>query len=155
MRHNAGMSSSARAFLTALLALAAVSACGRNDRAATANAPIPPPFAMHGSGRIEWRGSEDCADCDGIEIRLALEQLDDRRRYALDETYFAAQEIRFIEMGDWRRDGSTLMLHADNGARRRYRLDDAGRLQALDLRDQPLSDDPQDALLPVAATTAL
>ena len=81
MRDNASMRWSAQACGTALLlAMPALSGCGRQD-AAPHRAPAAAATDIdRDPGGIEWQGSADCADCDGIDVRLVLEQLAGRRR---------------------------------------------------------------------------
>lgn len=85
--------------------------------AACARAPTPPQVTpqLPPGGRIEWRGTLACADCDGIDTRLVLEQHANSRRYVLTETFLAPEgSARFVERGQWRAEPALIRLQGDN-----------------------------------------
>lgn len=141
---------SARLALAALACAALLGACRGPDTAAPeAVAPIE-----NANGRLDWAGMQPCADCDGIDTQLSLVNEDGRRSFTLTETYLAARPVRFVENGQWRRDGVLLLLTARNDARLAYAVLEDGRLQPRDPRGQRLPGNDGDGLLsPVAAAT--
>lgn len=110
-----------------------------------------PAVTAAAGDRIEWQGIVDCADCDGIQADLVLEQANGKRRYTLVENYIAGSSSqRFVEHGDWQRSAGLLRLHGDNASVRVYALLPDGRLQARDSHGEPLPNATDEALLPVA-----
>lgn len=130
---------------------------------AACSAPSPPsagdlhakqPLAQ-GDGRIEWRGSLACADCDGIQTQLVLQRTGRASDYRLTETYLAAgQGDRFVEHGRWRRDADLLRLQGDGGSRRTFALLADGRLQPRDGHGMALTPREDDFLEPVTVADA-
>lgn len=125
-------------------------ACRGPDTAAPAAvAPIE-----NANGRLDWAGMQPCADCDGIETQLSLVNEGGRRSFVLTETYLAAPPVRFVESGQWRREGALLLLTARNDARLAYAVLEDGSLQPRDPRGRRLPGNDGDGLLaPVAAAT--
>lgn len=106
-----------------------------------------------GDGRIEWRGTLPCADCDGIEVQLVLERAGEARRYELVETYVAQDgPARFAESGEWRQADEMIDLAGEDGVARRYAVLDGGRLQPRDARGRPFARREDDVLVPVDAS---
>jgi hypothetical protein len=126
--------------LPGLLVLAA-SACERQ----------PPAGAEQGVvDELAFEGERACADCDAIATRLVLRRRDDRRDYALTETYRAQSgDLRFVERGRWQRQQALLRLQGEGGSRRTYAVLPDGRLQARDPRGAILPG-AHDVLVPVA-----
>jgi len=123
--------------------LLAAGACGR--------APITSPVLAQDDTRGEWRGSATCADCERIDIRLALQREGDANRYLLVETYVVAGTgARFVDRGQWRQDAALLRLAGSSGSRRTYAVMDDGRLQARDSHGRPLPVRDDGLLSPIA-----
>ena len=117
-------------------------------------APAPLPGFTADAGRGLWQGSAACADCDGIETELMLEQQGDARVYMLVETYRGDDHVaQFIDNGRWQRQAGVLQLRGEQGSRRSYRVLADGRLRASDRhgRALPMPDDAM--LMPMAAPT--
>jgi len=104
-------------------------------------------------GEIQWRGAWPCADCDGVDAQLVLRRAGDRNSYSLAETYRTGdQGARFVDTGNWQRDGALLRLRGDAGSTRVYALLADGRLQARDAHGRPLPGVVDTPMLPVSAT---
>src|SRR3954469_23937486 len=88
---------------------------GGCDGHAPAQAPTTPTQArLDVDGEIQWRGAWACADCDAIDAQLVLRRLGDRNTYSLAETYHVSgQGTRFMETGNWQREGALLRLRGD------------------------------------------
>lgn len=139
-----------RRAVAAAACLLALSACDAQR--------TPPPQVLapveDADGRIEWRGMQPCADCDGIDTTLVLSREGGRQRFVFSETYLARQPARFVTSGTWRRDGALLRLDADDDVRLGYAVLEDGRLQPRGLRGQRLSTADGDGLLqPTASAT--
>lgn len=138
---------SKRAPIRGWVLLAAVmlvlAACGRD--AGDAPAILAP--VEQGDGRLEWTGMQPCADCDGIETRLALVRESGKRSFVLTETYLAERPVRFVSSGRWEREADLLELQADDGARLNYALLGDGSLQPRDGRGRRLAGNDADGLL--------
>ncbi|MBB1473592.1 MULTISPECIES: copper resistance protein NlpE N-terminal domain-containing protein [unclassified Luteimonas] len=103
-------------------------------------------------GRIEWRGTLPCADCEGIDTQLVLERQGEARQYALVEVYIALDgSMRFEETGAWRLDDALLSLEPATGGLRRYALQRDGTLQARDAAGMAFPGREGDILQPAAA----
>lgn len=114
-----------------------------------ASAPLP---LDSGDGRIEWRGTLPCADCDAIEVQLMLERAGDARRYELVETYIAEDgAARFVESGEWRQRDDLVDLTGEAGVARRYAVLPDGRLQPRDARGRAFARREGDVLVPMDA----
>lgn len=138
------------AMATLAVVVALLGAC-RGDNAAPPQAIAPIEGA---NGRLDWAGMQPCADCDAIETHLALVNEDGRRSFVLTETYLAPRPVRFVENGQWQREGALLLLTARNEARLVYAVLEDGRLQPRDARGRRLPGNDGDGLLaPVAAAT--
>ena len=153
LRHNRGMPPIRLACLLPAAALGlALSGCDRPPVATPADATMP---AAADGERIAWRARLPCADCDGIDTTLQLQQDGRMRVYTLSETYLAGGGgERFVEHGHWQRRHAWLQLQGDDGARRRYALLADGGLQATDSRGRALSGDAGRILVPVTAAPA-
>jgi hypothetical protein len=100
---------------------------------------------------LAFEGERACADSDAIATRLVLRQRDDRRDYALTETYRTrSRELRFVERGRWQRQQALLRLQGEGGSRRTYAVLPDGRLQSRDPRGAILPG-ADDVLVPAAA----
>ncbi len=96
----------------------------------------------------EWSGVLPCADCDGIDVELALQRESGAAgRYRLVETYLGAVDAAGFEIaGEWREDdcrvgeiaGSCLVL-LESGQRWFRHAD--GSLQAVDAEGRALDPD--------------
>jgi hypothetical protein len=118
-------------------------ACGRD--AGDAPAILAP--VEQGDGRLEWAGMQPCADCEGIETRLALVREAGKRSFVLTETYLAERPVRFVSSGRWERQADLLELQADDGALLNYALLGDGSLQPRDGRGRRLAGNDADGLL--------
>jgi hypothetical protein len=121
-----------------LLATFVVVACGQK-RAPDQQGSMQssPPFA-EATGQLAWEGVLACADCEGIETRLVLDQQgrdsmlgssNARPRYELLETFLADDGgERYREQGQWQREGRLLRLLSDTGSERVLAIEPDGRL---------------------------
>jgi hypothetical protein len=131
-------------FLACLLALG-TARCGGPAT------PTASPETATAGDRIEWQGILGCADCDGIQVDLLLEQANGERRYTLVENYISGSHSqRFVERGEWQRSAGLLRLRGDTASVRVYALLSDGRLLASDSHGRPLPGGSDEALLPVA-----
>jgi copper homeostasis protein (lipoprotein) len=106
-------------------------------------------------GRIEWQGVLPCADCDGIQTQLSLLRHGDSRSYVLTETYLAEDgDTRFVDGGQWQRDGDLLRLRGDAGGIHVYALLADGRLQPRDAQGRAFNTRDGDFLEPVTVSDA-
>ena len=118
-----------------------------------AGGPALPLPQLESDGAIEWQGMLPCADCDGIETRLLLERVGDSRPFTLTETFLAADgDARFVESGQWRRDGELIRLQGQPEQRVYALLSDL-HLAPRDSRGQPLGRDSGQTLAPVGTQT--
>lgn len=109
------------------------------------------PALGTGDGRIEWRGTLPCADCEGIDTLLVLERQGEVNRYELVEVYIARDgSMRFEEAGAWRVDDALLSLEPTTGGLRRYALLRDGGLQARDTAGLVFTGREGDILQPLA-----
>lgn len=108
-----------------------LAACGDAPRA-PARAPAD-AFTDTGPSLV-WQGVVACADCAGIDTRLRLQQgVGPATRYQLVEAYLdEAGNEYFREEGRWERQGAILLLRAQAGGVRRYRIDAGGALVPVD-----------------------
>ncbi|WP_413615357.1 META domain-containing protein [Halomonas cupida] len=108
--------------LSAMLAGCAADGHSRNGSAEASLGELPASF----------QGDLPCADCAGIRHQLSL--LPDGV-YSLNTTYLGeGEEARFHEQGKWSLDGSGDTLTLDDGEQpRKWRVEDASTLEALDL----------------------
>ena len=129
--------------------------------AACTQAPAPPPSSgsalplpqLESDGAIEWQGVLPCADCDGIETRLLLERVGDSRPFTLTETFLAADgDVRFVESGQWRREGALIRLQGQAVPRVYVLLQDL-HLAPGDSRGQPVGRDDGQTLAPIGTQT--
>ncbi len=131
--------------LACLPALCNASCGGQPPQSASAS------LTTAGGDRIEWQGMAACADCDGIQADLVLEQAEGKRRYTLTEDYITGSDSqRFVERGRWQRSAGLLRLRGDSASLRVYAMLPDGRLQACDGHGDPLPNAADGALVPVA-----
>ncbi len=83
---------------------------------------------------LVWQGVIACADCAGIDTRLRLDEgVGARAHYQLVEAFLDGPGAEYFrEEGRWERSGAHLILHAQSGAVRRYRIERDGSLIATD-----------------------
>lgn len=106
---------------------AALAGCGDASRAPGA----PSPDAGGGT-HLVWQGVIACADCAGIDTRLRLDQ-GAQPHYQLIEAFLDGPGAEYFrEEGRWERTGAQLVLHAQAGGVRRYRIGRDGSLVATD-----------------------
>lgn len=157
LRHNRRMLAAAHFALpiaraTTCLLLVSAAACQRHP---PASAPSAGATTLGSDGQIQWRGTSDCADCDGIDSQLTLRRSAGSSDYTLVETYFVDRRgIRFAEHGRWRQSNSLVRLTGDGGSTRVYALLPDGRLQARGTRGSVLPASNAAALVPVSASDA-
>lgn len=145
LRHNRGMSHP-RIALPAL-AISLLVAC---DASSPGAGPAATP-----SSALEFRGERPCADCNGIESWLRLEQEGERRRFRLVEHYRdGGRERRFEDAGEWQAEGDLLRLRSANGGERVYARSEDGVLQARNARGGPLPAAADDVMMAVTLDTA-
>ena len=78
------------------------------ERAAPARDQATPAAAS--ASAMEFRGERPCADCDGIEAWLRLEQDGKLQRYRLIERYSSGtHEREFKDEGEWIAEGDLQM----------------------------------------------
>ena len=160
MRHNSRMSlrrlpavPTCRLPECAGLLVAVLAGCGGPSPPA-ADATQPLQQLADGDGRIEWRGTLACADCDGIDTQLVLLRAGSMRDYSLSEMFVAGgQGARFVEHGRWQRQADLLRLRGDRGSRRVFALLPGGRLQPRDDHGRPLPLRADDFLVPVTVAS--
>lgn len=147
MGHNPGMPHLSRVALLATAA-ALVVACD-------ASPPQAGVLAAPTTSAMEFRGERPCADCDGIDSWLRLEQAGARQRFRLVEHYHGrGGERRFEEEGEWFAEGDLLRLRSGHGGERVYVQIEAGVLQARDGRGRPLPAAADDVMTAVTFDTA-
>jgi len=123
------------------------------ERATTPIAPLGVGRTLPADGRIEWQGLLPCADCDGIQTQLSLLRNGDSRSYVLTETYLAEEgDTRFVDGGQWQRDGDLLRLRGNAGGIHVYALLADGRLQPRDAQGRAFTPRDGDFLEPVTAS---
>ena len=106
--------------------------------------------AAASASAMEFRGERPCADCDGIEAWLRLEQDGKLQRYRLIERYSSGtHEREFKDEGEWIAEGDLLRLRARDGGERVYAYQADGSLQARDARGRALPAAADDVMLPV------
>ncbi len=89
-----------------------------------------------------------CADCDGIQTQLLLQNgVATGSEFHLTEIYLAhGQDARFDDHGHWRRQADLLQLQGDSGSLRVYAVLPDGRLQPRDGHGMALSPETGDTL---------
>lgn len=147
------MAKSRTPVLTCLLAgLASLAGC---DNTGSPGAFGTAPVDDTSGNTMEFRGQRGCADCEGIEATLTLEQRGDQRRYQLVEVYRALdRERQFEEQGQWQSNGDVLRLESTEGGRRLYVVLADNRLQATDSRGQPLPAIADEVMIPIGYSNA-
>ncbi len=160
MRHNSRMSlrrppavPTCRLPACVGLLVAVLAGCGAPSQPAS-DAAQPPQQLSDSDGRIAWRGTLACADCDGIDTQLVLLRAGSARDYGLTELFLSdGRADRFVEHGHWQRQDDLLRLRGDHGSRRVFALLPDGRLQPRDGRGQPLPPRTDDFLVPMTAAS--
>lgn len=125
--HNAGMDR----IVLALCVASALAACQPQPSPPPTGPDVPPTagFDLDVERQLVWEGRLPCADCDGIDTTLRLQQADGAARYELREAFVdGARGEQYAESGDWSRDGVLVLLRADDGGRRVYAIERDGRL---------------------------
>lgn len=108
-----------------LLLLLSIAGCGGAGGPAAADAPL-----ADGDGRVAWRGTLACADCDGIDTTLELARDGDARAFRLVERFRSENgSLDFVETGAWAYDDGALLLETPAGGRQQWRLGRGGTLQ--------------------------
>ena len=106
--------------------------CGRGSDGA-APGTVALPALQHPGGRMAWAGRGACADCTAIQTLLSLENGGAQRPYRLVQVYFAdGRAARFVETGQWQRNGDLVRLQGDDGSHRVFALRGDGGLQPRD-----------------------
>lgn len=133
-----------------LLASLAWLVAGCDNRGAAGAFGTPPPGSASGNA-MEFHGERACADCDGIEAWLTLQQRGEQRQYQLVEDYRdASRQRRFEDEGEWHSSGDLLRLRSSRGGERVYLVLPDHRLQGVDSRGRALPAAVDDVLVPVA-----
>lgn len=94
-----------------------------------------------------YRGVIPCADCEGIQVTLALRQ---GGRYSLQEHYLKPGGVNIIQQGNWSRTAEKLVLVSDKGEKRYFRPRDSG-LEMTDANGEAISTTLSYRLLPTEA----
>ncbi len=98
---------------------------------------------------MEFSGERNCADCNGIESWLRLEQAGKTRRYRMVEVYYGQDhERRFEDAGAWSTEGELLRLRSSQGGERVYARSPDGYLQARGAQGQRIPAIEGDVLEP-------
>ena len=149
MLHNARVSGLRFRWLLPSVLAAVLAACEPGS------APQRAPAAAGTlSDHLAWQGIVACADCMGIDTRLQLDEgAGITARYELVEAFLDSEGAQYFrEAGRWERTGAVLVLRADGGGVRRYRIDGDGNLAPADFHGDvsgasgllaPVADAPQ------------
>jgi len=70
-----------------------------------------------------YRGVIPCADCEGIQVTLSLQQ---GGRYRLQERYLSSDHVENQQQGHWTRTAEKLVLVSDRGEKRYFRPREGG-----------------------------
>nr|WP_024965653.1 copper resistance protein NlpE N-terminal domain-containing protein [Pantoea sp. IMH] len=81
-----------------------------------------------------YRGVIPCADCEGIEVTLLLQQ---GGEYRLNERYLGTDVTGDPQQGRWTRTAEMLVLVSDKGEKRYFRPRDSG-LEMMDTQGNPI-----------------
>lgn len=81
-----------------------------------------------------YRGVIPCADCEGIEVTLLLQQ---GGEYRLNERYLGRDVSGDPQHGRWTRTAEKLVLVSDKGEKRYFRPRDTG-LEMMDTQGNPI-----------------
>lgn len=81
-----------------------------------------------------YRGVIPCADCEGIEVTLLLQQ---GGEYRLNERYLGTDVSGDPQHGRWTRTAEMLVLVSDKGEKRYFRPRDSG-LEMMDTQGNPI-----------------
>lgn len=121
------------------------------DNAGSAGAFGTLPVSQAAGSVMEFRGQRSCADCQGIDASLTLEQRGNQRRYQLVEVYRAFdRERRFEDQGQWQADGNILRLQSSDGGQRVYLVLPDNRLQAADSRGRRMPASADEVMIPIS-----
>ena len=83
---------------------------------------------------MKFQGVIPCADCEGIQVTLSLQQ---GGRYSLSEYYLGSSDNIIAQQGQWTRTAEKLVLVSDHGERRYFRPV-AGGLEMMDIEGNPM-----------------
>ncbi|MFS8137070.1 MAG: copper resistance protein NlpE N-terminal domain-containing protein [Thermomonas sp.] len=137
---------SIRLFATGVVLLALVGCDVGKPPSPTAT---PQVGASNSTSGMEFSGERACADCDGIESWLRLEQSGKTQRYRMVEVYLGqGHERRFEDTGQWSAQGDLLRLRSSQGGERTYARMDGGVLQARGAHGQRIPAVEDDVLEP-------
>lgn len=95
----------------------------------------------------QYQGVIPCADCEGIEVTLALQQ---GGRYSLQERYLTPGGASLNQQGNWTRTAEKLVLISDKGEKRYFRPRDSG-LEMTDASGEAISTTLNYRLQPIEA----
>ena len=93
----------------------------------------------------QFQGVIPCADCEGIQVSLSLQQ---GGRYSLKEQYLGSDSVQSSQQGNWTRTAEKLVLISDRGEKRYFRPLDSG-LEMMDTRGNPVESANSYRLAPV------
>ncbi|RWR00431.1 hypothetical protein ED28_18265 [[Pantoea] beijingensis] len=122
-------------FLTLVLGL--LTAC-QNQQMASA---IHPSETM----AQRYQGVLPCADCEGIQSTLALQE---GGRYQLSELYLGSNDV-YQQQGTWTRTAEKLVLISEQGNKRYFRPV-GNELEMMDTEGNPINSENNYRLTPIA-----
>lgn len=93
----------------------------------------------------QFKGIIPCADCEGIQVSLLLQQ---GGRYSLTEQYLGSDNVQTQQQGRWSRTAEKLVLVSDRGEKRYFRPLDSG-LEMMDTHGNPIESVNSYRLAPV------
>lgn len=93
----------------------------------------------------QFKGVIPCADCEGIEVSLLLQQ---GGRYSLNEKYLGSDNVQTRQQGRWSRTAEKLVLVSDQGEKRYFRPLESG-LEMMDTHGNPIETANSYRLAPV------
>lgn len=94
-----------------------------------------------------YQGIFPCADCEGIQVTLSLQQ---GGVYRLNEHYLGSDSVETAQHGRWMRTAEKLVLVSDSGEKRYFRPQASG-LEMTDRQGNPAPSGIAYRLLPVKA----
>lgn len=95
----------------------------------------------------QFQGIIPCADCEGIQVSLALKQ---GGRYVMREHYAGTHTGDNVQQGTWQRTAEKLILVSDTGDKRYFRPLENG-LEMMDTEGNPIATTLNYRLAPVKA----
>lgn len=93
----------------------------------------------------QFKGVIPCADCEGIQVSLRLQQ---GGRYSLTEKYLGSDNVQMQQQGRWSRTAEKLVLVSDRGEKRYFRPIESG-FEMMDTQGNPIKSDNSYRLAPV------